>query len=145
MPSRGIVESFVNYGHHLSNSLNIILVGLAKVRPNIKHIQLITTVEMDWSHRIVLHPRLDEIKLLGGFKHLSTIEVVYRYINDSSVNPKPRGGDQVMAEAVAVLKKSQHKEAKYACVRVIEADSSGVGGQDVIRTDTTEVSEVWEA
>jgi len=109
------------------------------VRPNIKHVQLITSVEMDYM--TTNHPRLDEIKLLGEFKHLSTIEVVYRFTDESSVG-EPEDGDKVMAEAVAILKKSREKGAKYARIRVIEARSLPSGGY-TIWADTVKVSEVW--
>lgn len=58
-------------------------IGLAKARPNIKHIQLITSVEMDGNRQIVHHPGLDEVKHLRGFRRLSTIEVAYRYSTTS--------------------------------------------------------------
>ena len=98
------METSVDCSYHLSNSPNAVLIGLAKARPNIKHIELITSVEMVGNRRVVRHPRPDKIRLLGGLKYLSPIEVVYRYIDDFSVGPKPRYSDQVVAEAV--LKKS---------------------------------------
>jgi hypothetical protein len=98
-------------------------------------------MEMDWSRRIVHHPHFNEVKLLEGFKHLSTIDVVYRYIDNFSASLKSMDNDQVMAEAVGILKKSQRKWVKYARIRFIEADSVLKG--HTIRTDTVEVSEVW--
>jgi len=89
--------------------------------------------------RIAHHPQLDEIKLLGGFKHLSTIEVIYRFFGDPFMEPNLRDGDQIMAEVVAVLKKSQEQAAKYTRIRVNEA---GHGGH-TIWADTVKVSEVW--
>lgn len=139
LPSGKILETSVGYCYHLSNSPSAILVGLAKARPNIKHMQIITSVEMYGDQRIAHHPQPDEMQLLGGFKHLSTIEVVYRYID---AGPRPGGGDQVMAEAVAVLKKSQEKGTKWARIRVIEAGSL-VGGGHTMWADWVKDSEAW--
>lgn len=137
------METSVGCCYHLHSSPNPILIGLAKARPNIKHIELITSVEMDGIRRSAHHPQLDEMKLLGGFKHLSTIEVVYRYLDEFSVLPEPRDGDRVMAEAVAILKKSHEKGAKCARIRVIEVGSS-LDGEYTVWDDWVKNSELWE-
>lgn len=104
-----------------------------------KHIQPITSAEADRGRwRSIVHPNTDEVELLAGFNRLSTIEVVYRFVGSSF---QLRDADQIAAEAVAVLKQSRQKGAKYARLRVIQANSSVFWGH-TIRTDTVKVSEV---
>ena len=69
----------VNCGYHLSNSLDVITVGPAEARPDIKHAQL-TDARGNGSeahHRL----HLDYTKHLWGSNYISAVGFVHRYID----------------------------------------------------------------
>ena len=70
-----------NCGHHLSNSLYTITVGLAEAHRDIKHIQL-TNARGDGSEAHH-HLRLNYTEHRWGSNYIFTVEFVHRYIKFS--------------------------------------------------------------